>query len=427
MRVGYLLRMYPRLSQTFVVNEIREHERQGVDISIASLRLPNEGLFHESICRVTARVYYPPASSKGKRAAMMKKQWDLVRRSPSRYLQAAGIIRRDAQTDWSDLARAAFVLKWAKDQRRSHVHVHFGTSEATVLLAAHILGGLSYSMTLHAFDIFRRNVDRPLLARKINASRFTVTVSEFNRRFMIKNLPGVDRDKIRVNYNGVDLTRFAPDGRKREPFTIFSLGRLKEKKGFMHLVNAVRILRDQGVNVVCRIGGEGPDEKPLKRAIKEWKLRDEVKLLGPLNEEAVVGWMRRSSCFVLPCIEAVDGNVDALPTVLLESMAAGCPSVSTRLSGVPEIIEDGISGLVVEPGDDAALTEAIRTILTDPERAAALSVGGRRRAEERFDIRRNVSVMGDWFRSAIDSSASAKIKTTASPDTTSASATPETA
>ena len=110
--------------------------------------------------------------------------------------------------------------------------------------------------------------------------------------------------------------------------------------------------------------------------------------------------MRRSGCFVLPCIQAKDGNVDALPTVLLEALAAGCPAVSTRLSGVPEIIEDGVSGLLVEPGDDEALAQAIQSILSNPQRAASLSLAGRQRAEERFDIRRNVEVMHGWLGTA---------------------------
>lgn len=402
-RIGYLLRMYPRLSQTFVVNEIREHERQGADISIASLRLPNEGLFHESLSRVRARAHYASTTRKETRTSRLQMHLRYLRRSPRNYFRALRLVRIDAQAEWSDFANAAFVLKWAREKRRSHVHVHFGTVEATVALTAHVLGGLSYSMTLHAFDIFRDNVDRPLLTEKINASRFTVTVSEFNRRFLIENLPNVEPDKIRVNYNGVDLERFSPGEGQREPFSIFALGRLKEKKGFIHLVSAVRRLRDQGLEVRCRIGGEGPDQKPLKRAIKEWNLRSEVKLLGPLNEEEVIEWMRRSTCFVLPCVQAVDGNVDALPTVLLEAMAAGCPAVSTRLSGVPEIIEDGVSGLLVEPGDDAALADAIRSLLSDAQHSASISEGGRRRAEERFDIRRNVGVMQDWFRSVVDS------------------------
>jgi glycosyltransferase involved in cell wall biosynthesis len=285
------------------------------------------------------------------------------------------------------------------EQGVQHLHVHFGTGEATVALLAHLLGGLSYSLTLHAFDIFRNNVNRALLAKKINASRFTITVSESNRRFLVENLPGVDPQKIRVNYNGVDLDRFRAGGDSRERASIFGLGRLIEKKGFMDLLRAVRRLRDDGRSVICRIGGEGPEEKRLRNAIERWELQSVVQLLGPVNEERARELMQRSTCFALPCVEAKDGNVDALPTVLLEALASGCPAISTRLSGVPEIIEDGVSGLLVEPGNDKALARAIDRVLRDHELAASLARAGRRRAEERFDIRRNVAVQHEWLRS----------------------------
>ena len=201
-----------------------------------------------------------------------------------------------------------------------------------------------------------------------------------------------------MNYNGVDLERFQPTDHRRDGPSIFGVGRLKEKKGFIYLVRAVRRLRDEGLPVRCKIAGEGPEEEHLRSAIRNWGLESLVELLGPANEDQVLELMQRSSCFVLPCIQANDGNIDALPTVLLEALAAGCPTVSTRLSGVPEIIEDGVSGSLVEPGDHKALARAIRKILVDPERAASLSREGRRRAEERFDIRRNVATMHQWLR-----------------------------
>lgn len=396
-RIGYLVRMYPRFSQTFIVNEIREHERQGLDVNIISIRLPNEGLFHESVCRVKARAHYIPSTSRGNFRKFARSHWRLIRQSPGNYWRALKTLRSDAQAEWADFGRAVHVLRWAKDRGVDHVHVHFGTSEATVALLAHQLRGLSYSLTLHAFDIFRDNVDRGLLAKKINASRFTVTVSDFNRRFLVENLPGVDRNKIRVHYNGIDLRRFTPTEDARENLTIFGLGRLKEKKGFIHLVRAVAHLHREGLKVTCRIAGDGEEKGRLRKEIDRAGLNSHVELLGEVGEERVRKLMQQSSCFVLPCVQAKDGNVDALPTVLLEALASGCPVVSTRLSGIPEIVEDGVSGLLVEPGDDKALASAMRQVLSDPEQASSFARAGRNRAEERFDARRNVAVMGDWL------------------------------
>ncbi|MFQ5590751.1 MAG: glycosyltransferase family 4 protein [Phycisphaerae bacterium] len=396
-RLGYLLRMYPRFSQTFVANEIHELELQGVDVRILSLKMPSDGMFHESVCRVKARAQYMRESHHGVLGRLARSQLKLFRRNRRAYLKAVRITRADTQVGWFDMCRAAEVLRWAKRNRIGHVHVHFGTGEATVAMLAHVLGGLDYSLTLHAFDIFRDNVDRALLAEKVNHSRFTITVSEFNRRFMVENLPGVDPHKIRVNYNGIRLDRFAVGRRCDEEPAVLGLGRLIEKKGFLHLIRAIGLLRDEGLLVRCRIGGEGREEGRLRDEIKRLDLEGLVELLGPLSEDAVRDLLCRSTCFVLPCIQAKDGNIDALPTVLLEALACACPVVTTRLSGNPEIVEDGVSGVLVEPGNDDELARGIREIVHGREWAESLAQAGRRRAEELFDIRRNVAVMREWF------------------------------
>ncbi|MEK6797801.1 MAG: glycosyltransferase family 4 protein [Planctomycetota bacterium] len=404
-RIGYLLRMYPRFSQTFVANEICELERQNVPISILSLRKPTDGYFHEAVSRVKARAHYLDETPHGRMPQLLRMQWDAWRSNPAGFREARRVVRQDKQCTRLDLCRAIEALRWAKKEKVDHVHVHFGTSEATVALAGHLIGGLSYSMTLHAFDIFRENVDRPLLAKKINHSRFTVTVSEFNKRFMVEHLPGVRAEKIRVAYNGVSLERFSPERNPDPTPTVFSLGRLIEKKGFIYLVRAIGLLRDEGLTVRCRIGGEGPDKKVLRDEIDRLKLKKLVELCGPLGEVEVREGMQRSTCFALPCVQAKDGNIDALPTVLLESLACACPTVTTRLSGNPEIVEDGASGLLVDPGDQRALAAAIRRMISDPPWAENLGRAGRRRAEERFDIRRNAGVMRNWLlEAAADSS-----------------------
>ncbi len=397
--VGYLLRMYPRFSQTFIVNEILELQRQGLHVSIGSLKKPADGIFHESISRVDGKVHYFSETILSDFVKLWRAHWPRWSRRPVSHLRAIGCVLRNAGANWLDLAQAALVLRWVRKQKIDHVHVHFGTNEATVALLANMLGGLSYSLTLHAFDIFRDNVDRRLLARKINASRFTVTVSEYNKRFLT-SLPGVHPEKVRVNYNGIDLDRFQSNGADRAPTTVFGVGRLIEKKGFIHLVRAIERLHDSGMDVRCRIAGDGPEKSRLKAEIKRAGLKSHVELTGPLEQNVVREEMQRAGCFVLPCVEAKDGNVDALPTVLLESLGCSCPSISTRISGVPEIIEDGVSGLLVEPEDEAGLAEAIRRIVEDASFAERLSVGSRERAADRFDVRKNVAIMHEWLLNA---------------------------
>ncbi|UCC32133.1 MAG: glycosyltransferase family 4 protein [Phycisphaerales bacterium] len=399
-RVGYLLRMYPRFSQTFIVNEILELERQGLDIRIASTRKPTEGRFHELVCRVRAEADYLPETLFGYLGKTCRVHGHLFRQSPERYARALRATLRYAGATWFDFVQAAYLLRWARKKRVDHLHVHFGTEEATVALLAHILGGLSFSLAVHAVDIFRRDVDRALLARKVNASRFTVANTDFNRRFLIENLPHVEASNIRLSYNGVDLDRFKPSDRRRRPCTILAIGRLVEKKGFIHLIHAVRRLCDQGMSLKCKIAGEGPEKRRLKQEIEGHGLASHIVLTGPLQHGQVRELMQRYSCFVLPCVRARDGNMDGIPNVLLEALASGCPVVSTRVSAIPEIIEDGVSGLLVEPGDVQGLAQAVRRILTDGDLAGSLSQSGRRCTEEKFDIVQNIAVMRGWLLAA---------------------------
>jgi glycosyltransferase involved in cell wall biosynthesis len=389
--------MYPRFSQTFIVNEILELERQGLDIRIASMRKPTEGRFHELVCRVRAEADYLPETLCGYGWKTCRVHGSLVSRSLERYAEALAVTLRYAGATWLDLVQAGYLLRWARKKRVDHLHVHFGTHEATVALLANILGGLPFSLAVHAVDIFSRDVDRPLLARKINASRFTVANTDFNRRFLIENLPGVEAAKIRLSYNGVDLERFKPSGRRRRERTVLSLGRMVEKKGFVHLIHAVRRLRDEGISVKCKIAGEGPEKRRLKQEIQRQGLEGHVVLTGPLQHEQVRELMQRYSCFVLPCVRARDGNMDGVPNVLIEALASGCPAVSTQLSGVSEVVEHEVSGLLVEPGDDEALAAAIRRILTDSDLATRLARVGRRHVEERFALERNLGLVHGWL------------------------------
>ncbi len=389
-RIGYMLRMYPRFSQTFVVNEILELEKQGTDLHIASLRLPNEGVFHESATRVRARVNYFNDRIIGNVWKHLRAQVKLFRRQPGDYMRAIRLVRRYAGENLFELVQANELLRWVRKNNIDHVHVHFGTDEATVALLANMLGNLSYSLTLHAFDIFRDNVNKQLLCKKINASQFVVTVCESNRQYMIDHLPGLDASKVKVLYNGIDTSRFTPNGSARKPMTIFSVGRLIEKKGFIDLIHAVDILHKRGLQLQCEIAGEGREQRKLQQAIKELNLKPVVKLVGALEQNEVRKKMQQASCFALPCVRAKDGNVDALPTVLLESLACGCPTVSTKLSGIPEIIEDGQSGLLVDPGDAQGLAQAIEKTLVDQQLALSLSTGGQQRVQERFNVTTNV-------------------------------------
>lgn len=236
--------------------------------------------------------------------------------------------------------------------------------------------------------------------RKIAAARFVVTVSDYNRRHLVEFAGEQAAGKIHRLYNGIDLSRFAFGGEVgglEEPPLFLSVGRLIEKKGFTHLVEACRILGGEGVAARYLIIGEGPERDALLAQSRATGLEGQIELAGALPQEAVLAAMRRATAIVLPCVISASGDRDGLPTVLLEALAAGLPAISTTTTGIPEIIDHGRTGLLVPPADPPRLARAMREILTDPELAARLRREGRAKAEREFDLRTNVAVLKGYF------------------------------
>ena len=260
------------------------------------------------------------------------------------------------------------------------------------------LTGLPYSFTAHAKDIYHENVDTELLKEKIHGARFVITVSEYNRRHLAE-LAGEDlAGKIVRLYNGIDLNRFGTGSQaRREPDLILAVGRLVEKKGFHHLVQACRLLQDWERPFKCVIAGEGQERTHLAQQISTLGLQDRVTLLGAQPQEKVIETMKRATVLVLPCVVSSTGDRDALPTVLLEAVAVGLPAISTSLSGIPEIIDHGKTGLLVPPDNPMLLAKAIVEVLGNPKLRERLAREGRSKAEEAFDIRKNVLVLKDLF------------------------------
>lgn len=396
--VAYLLQNFPKYSETFILNELLEHQNLGSPVRVIALRLPRDGRFHGCLAELNSAAEYIPESYWEKPDKRREATWDALRHAPGGLLQA---VRRQfgRQVDFRDLWQAVLVRRWARRRNIAHIHVHFGGYAARVAFLSRLMGGPSYSVTLHAFDIFRENVNQALLRDMIAASCFCVTVSEFNARYLRERILA-DTSRIRVLYNGIPLSRFPFGAASRNPGTILTVGRLIEKKGFIHLVRACGILAAQGETFRCDIVGEGPMKDEIKTEIANLNLKGRVNLVGAWPQERVAEALRTASVFALPCIEAADGNMDALPTVLLEAMAAGCPCVSTNLSGIPEIIRNRETGLLVEPGDEPGLATAIREILQNRDAAARYSLAGRARAEAQFDIQKAIGVLAEWLDQA---------------------------
>lgn len=426
MLIGYVLKMYPRFSETFVLNEILELERRGVTVRIFSLLKPDDGRFHARLARVKARVTYLPEYPRHQFLAVWPSCRALIRRDPRRFLRnLLYALLHPRELGLKQFLRACVLSQELIQEPVDHLHAHFASAATSVALLAHLFTGIPYTFTAHAKDIYLESIDTRLQSDKLRLANFVVTVSEFNRSYLSDLItqdahphasdwldgrapPAPSRPSIRRLYNGVDLIQFQPvplasAERSRTP-VILSVGRLIEKKGFEDLIRACAILRAGGPNFTCEIVGKGPRESTLTHLIQDLGLSSTVILAGPTPVEDVVASYARATVFALPCIVGADGNRDGTPTVLLEAMAMGLPVVSTRLTGIPEIVDDGSTGLLVPERDPAALAAALSRLLADPDLRLSMGSLARAKVQREFDLRNNVAVLHGWFAESIGQS-----------------------
>lgn len=390
-RIGYVVKRYPRYSETFIVNEILAHEAAGVELDIFSLRPPVDTHFQDSISRVRAAVTYLP--HRGLRAAEFWESLDAAGSTLPGFWDTLRFARgEDAET----VHQAALLAQEIPRKGITHLHAHFATSPASVAGLAARFAGISYSFTAHAKDIFHESVDPADLRRKLETANAAITVSDYNVRFL-RGAYGPSATSVRRIYNGLDLNRFAYDAPVNRPPRIVTVGRLIEKKGFTDLVDACALLARRGVLFQCEIIGSGPEEAPLRARIEGLGLSACVTLPGPRPQGEIISAIQSAAVFAAPCVEGNDGNRDGLPTVLLEAMALGTACVSTPVTGIPEIVRDGETGLMVSQRDPLALATALERLLSDPELQLTLAARARRTIEAEFDARRNTAQLRSIF------------------------------
>jgi len=408
LRIGYVLKRFPRLSETFVLNEILALERQGVEIEIFSVLKPPREERHSLLSEVRAPVTYLPSVSNLDRIQMMQG----LSAAPVSFAEAIGpglegfgpLFPAKTSQDVATLhLKAAALAVLAQQRGLYHLHAHFGSDATTVALLAGRLAGIGYSFTAHARDIFHTyaspEADNAMRRLKLREAKFTITVSDYNRAYL-RELAPLAAPRIHRLYNGIDLNRFRPAPERRHPGLIVAVGRLIEKKGFGDLIAACAMMRDAGARFRCQIIGDGPLRGELAAAIDRAGLSDMVELTGPATQENLIAMMGRAAIATLSCVVSASGDRDGLPTVLLEGMALGLPVVTTTTSGGPEIVAHGETGLLVEPGDPASLAASLASLLAEPEAAARMGQAGRKRAERLFSLERNVAVLTDHFRAA---------------------------
>jgi colanic acid/amylovoran biosynthesis glycosyltransferase len=389
LHLGYVVEDYP----TFLVDEIRQLRALGARVTLLSTFRPEPQPDPVKDAYRRESVYLPPGA-----LAVLAANLRCFLRRPLAYLGTALFLARHGQA-LRMLVLGACHARVVRDSGIDHLHGTFGTRTTTLAYVISRLSGVDYSFTTHAYDIFTPN---PSLVWKTNNSRFMRTISRFNERFMADTYEGLDASKIRVEYLGVDLEAFKPvsNGRGgRAEMLVSSVADLIPKKGHGYLVRACALLAERGVGFACEIGGAGPLEGELARDIADAELGDRVRLLGRLNHSDVRGLLERSDVFVLACVDmrASGEHMDGIPVALMEAMAMGIPVVSTTVAGIPELIEDGVSGFLVPERDEAALAAALERLASDVELRAEMGRNARARVARQFDLAANTRRLADLF------------------------------
>lgn len=405
LKLGYIVKMYPRISETFILNEMLELERRGAEISIFSLKKPNEGLFHPQVAYLKAKAHYLEGFDMKKWGTWLGESWENLAPRADRFwpLLEEGLKEKN-NYKIEIVLQAAWIAARAVEAGISHFHAHFASLPSTMAYYAHLISGIPYSFTAHAKDIFVYDMNEHLLARKLETAKFVVTVTNYNYNYLTENAPHVDPSVIKVIHNGIDLDKFIPmETGGREENLILGVGRLVPKKGFGTLLDACKLLKDKGVDYRCLIVGDGSELENLQNKKYELGLTDnDVEFVGAKTLDDVLDLMRKATLFCLPCMVDVDGNQDALPTVIIEALALGLPVISTTISGIPEMLDHKISGALVEPEKPEELSEWIERVLSSRDLQAKFAVAGREKAEDKFNLKKNIQTMIGYYREKRD-------------------------
>ncbi|MDH5327899.1 MAG: glycosyltransferase family 4 protein [Gammaproteobacteria bacterium] len=398
-RVGYVVKRYPRYSETFVVSEILAHEAAGLDISIFALRPPVDTHFQDIIAKVRAPVTYLPSGS-----IRLEDFWKEIETASQTIPQIWERLSYAKGENHKNIYQAITLATQIVNTGIEHLHAHFATSAASVARLAAYFADISYSLTAHAKDIFHESVESEDLKTKIKEATRVITVSDFNVKFLQEQFPQDSSNVVRI-YNGLDLNRFPYSNANKSSTHIIAVGRLIEKKGFMDLVQACGILANAGTDFRCSIIGAGPLADELKRKVDELSLSDRVFLPGPRPQQEIIELVQSATILVAPCVVGSDGNQDGLPTVLLESMALGTVAISTDVTGIPEAIKHEKTGLIVPQNSPEALAQALQRLLDDSELRQELATQARELIEHLFDVNKNAVLIRNVFSAAVSKSA----------------------
>ena len=393
MKIAYIMSRFPLLSETFILREMIEAERQGLDIALYPLICQQQEIVHAEVERWLTRRNCTPFMS----LQVIFKNVAAFFRQPAKYLSLIWQVIYGNRFSPSFLLRGLMLFPKAvvmaekmQAEGVTHIHAHYATHPGLVAWLIHQWTGLSYSITIHSHDIYD---NQSMLATKLKDAAFLTPISAYNIDFMANEVGAWVREKCHIIHCGIDLAQYAPAPKEANAiFEIAHVGSLHWKKGQKYLLEALALLRERGVPFHCTMIGGGEELADLERIIAEKDLHDVVSMIGSRTQAEVAAYLPKAACYVQPSLS------EGIPVAIMEAAACELPVVATKITGIPELVKQNQTGLLVEPRDISALAEALYQLWAQPEKAAAMGRSGRVLVQEEFTLTDNISRLIDLFK-----------------------------
>lgn len=395
--IAYLAPEIPALSATFVYQEILQLEKSGLNIHSVSIHRPINKALSTELENLEKRTFYLYEQAISN---VIISNLFLFLFHPIRYFSTIAMVIADISRVglFSHVGKglgyrffvAAGLVRFLRKNNIDHIHANFAHIPTDITMYAAALHGISFSFISHANDLFERGW---LLKEKVERAKFAVTISNFNKKFLVAK--GANEEKINVIHCGVNTSSFNEREEKAlsTPPLLGSLGRMVEKKGFDVLILACSLLKKEGVEFKLQLAGGGPLMAELKDMAHRLDVSNEVEFIDSISHEKVPEWIKSLDIFVLPCQKDRNGDMDGIPVVLMESMLTGIPVVTTRISGVPELVEDKVTGLLCEANDATCLSDSLSALIKSKSLRNDLIKNAVLKVKSEFELNENVDLL----------------------------------
>jgi glycosyltransferase involved in cell wall biosynthesis len=397
LKVAYIMSRFPKLTETFILFEMLAMQKEGVQVEVYPLLRERTEVMHPEAALFVESAHFQPFISK----EILQANLHFLRQKPRRYLETLLTVLKK---NWGSLRffvgalgifpKSVLFAYQMEAENIDHIHAHFASHPAAAAFIINRLAGISYSFTAHGSDLHR---DRHMLREKVANSAFVAAISEYNRKLIISECEGMYQDKVKVLRCGVDTQVFqfrsqkTPFEKGKRAFMILCIGTLHEVKGQTFLIQACRNLQEKGIDFTCHFVGDGPDKEALTELVNQAGLPEKIVFHGRQTQDRVTQLLQEADVLVAPSVPTKDGRREGIPVVLMEAMSSGVPVISSKISGIPELVVDGHTGLLADPADVASLTEALERYYHDSSLRKRLGLAGRQKVLAEFDLHKNAA------------------------------------